>query len=91
MGRPQAVPTLIGTDNSANLALAMGTATPQRAKHDLIKWASLKDRIKRKIATMTKVPTDAMPVDFITKWLQKEKAEKQLAYIINSRHAVWPG
>ena len=40
---------------------------------------------------MTKVGTDAMPVDFMTKWLKGSVMEAQLAYLINSRHAVWPG
>jgi hypothetical protein len=48
-GRPQVEPTVIGTDNSANLAIAMGTATPARVKPDLIKWASIKERIRRKL------------------------------------------
>ena len=91
MGRPQPDPTLLGTDNSANLAIAMGTASPARSKPDLIKWASLKDRIKRKLTTMTKIPTAVMPVDFMTKWMRKEKVEEQVAYLINAQHAVWPG
>ena len=90
LGRPQHEPSVIGTDNSANLAIAMGTATPARAKHDLMKWASLKERIRAKYIWLTKVATAVMPVDFMTKWLKKEKMEAQLAYIINSRHAVWP-
>jgi hypothetical protein len=89
-GRPQHAPSVIGTDNSANLAIALGTATPARAKPDLIKWASLKDRIHRKVVTMTKIDTNVMPVDFMTKWLKSSKMEEQLAYLINSRHAVWP-
>jgi hypothetical protein len=90
MGHPPASPSLLGTDNSANLAIAMGTATPARAKPDLAKWASLKDRITRKIVTMTKIATDAMPVDFLTKWFKASKVLEQLHYLINARHAVWP-
>ena len=59
-------------------------------KPDLIKWASLKDRIARKLVGMAKVDTSVMPVDFMTKWLKIEKMVEQLAYLINSRHAVWP-
>ena len=54
-----------------------------------VKWASLKDRLRCKIHTMTKVDTAVMPVDFMTKWLKYEKMVEQLAYLINSRHAVW--
>ena len=37
---------------------------------------------------MTKIDTNVMPVDFMTKWLKSSKMEEQLAYLINSRHAV---
>ena len=39
---------------------------------------------------MVKVDTANMPVDFMTKWIKHEKMLAQLAYITNSRHAVWP-
>ena len=71
-------------------ALRTAAATPARVKPDLIKWASLKDRIARKLVGMAKVDTSVMPVDFMTKWLKCEKMTEQLAYLINSRHAVWP-
>ena len=44
----------------------------------------------REVLTMTKVDTGVMPVDFMTKLMKKEKMEAQLAYLINSAHAVWP-
>jgi hypothetical protein len=90
LGSPCDGPTVLGTDNSANLSIALGTATPARAKPDLIAWASIKDRIDRKILTMGKVDTDVMCVDFMTKWIKHDKMEEQLAYLTNSRHAVWP-
>jgi hypothetical protein len=89
-GHPQQSPSLVGTDNAANLSIAMGTATPARVKPDLAKWASLKDRIARKLMVMAKVDTAMMPVDFLTKWLKKAVAELQRAYLVNARHAVWP-
>ena len=90
-GRPPQTPSVVGTDNAANLAIAMRSATPARSKPDLAKWASLHDRIDRKLMTMSKVDTTVMPVDFMTKWLKRERMLEQLAYIINSRHTVWPG
>jgi hypothetical protein len=32
-----------------------------------------------------------MPVDSMTKWIKHDKMAQQLAYLINARHAVWPG
>ena len=81
---------MLGTDNSANLSIAMGSATPARVKPDLLVWASLRDRIKRKICALAKVATAVMPVDFMSKWLKKERMEEQIAYLLNARHAVWP-
>ena len=78
-GRAQDEPTLLGTDNSANLSIAMGTAVPARSKPDLIKWAPLKDRIARKLVGMSKIDTAVMPVDFMTKWCKVEKVQEQLA------------
>ena len=89
-GRDPATPFVLGTDNSANLAISMGTAQPQRVKASLTQWACLKDRIKRGVAMMTKIDTDKMPVDFMTKWIKGEKMQAQLAYLLNSQHAVWP-
>jgi hypothetical protein len=90
-GSPCKAPTLLGTDNSSHLSIALGTAsTPARAKPDLLAWASIKDRIYRKVLAMGKVATDVMSVDFMTKWIKHDKMEEQLAYLINSRHAVWP-
>ena len=51
---------------------------------------SLKDRIRRKLLFMTKIPTAVMPVDFMTKWIKREKMQEQLAYLVNAHHAVWP-
>ena len=90
MGHPQKE-IVLGTDNSANLSIALGTATPSRSKPDLIHWAPLRDRIRRKVIAMVKVATAAMPVDFMTKWLKYDKMLQQLNYLINARHAVWPG
>ena len=82
---------IVGTDNSANLSLALGTAMPSRSKPELINWAPLRDRIKRKVISMTKVDTASMPVDFMTKWIKYDKMQQQLNYVINAFHAVWPG
>ena len=53
--------------------------------------ATLKDRIYRDVITMTKVDTDKMPVDFMTKPIKHDKMIEQLNYVINKAHAVWPG
>ena len=90
MGRPMDGPTVLGTDNSAHLDITMGTANPQRVKPSLVHWASLKDRVRRQIVLLAKVLTDSMPVDFMTKWMKAEKVKAQIAYLTNSRHAVWP-
>ena len=87
-GAHQSEPVLIGTDNSANLSIAMDTATPSRIKPHLKKWTALKARIRRGIVTVAKVCTTQMPVDFMTKWLSKKKVEEGNAYLTNVAHRV---
>ena len=90
MGKAVQDPTLIGTDNSANLSIAMETATPSRIKLHLGRWAALKERVRRGVCTLGKIGTHVMPVDFLTKWLCKAKLEDAVAYLANSRNAVAP-
>ena len=90
-GHPPDGPTILGTDNSAHLAISMGTANPSRVKPNLGSWAPLKDRIHRKIVHLTKIDTAVMPVDFLTKWIKFDRMIQQLTYLINAAHAVWPG
>ena len=57
MGKHQNEPVLIGTDNSANLALAMNAATPSRIKPHLRRWLALKARVQAGMVIVSKIDT----------------------------------
>jgi hypothetical protein len=66
-GHPPTGPIMIGTDNSANLTLGLGTATPGKAKHAMRRWAHIRAHVRQGNITLAKVDTASkMPVDFWT-------------------------
>ena len=87
-GMPPTAPTIIGTDNSANLTLSAGTATPGRAKHALRRWAAIRMRVASGACRVVKVDTDSMPVDFMTKHKGRKLIDASVAYLTNSRNRV---
>jgi hypothetical protein len=87
-GMPPTAPTIIGTDNSANLTLSNGTATPGRAKHALRRWAAIRSRVASGVCRVVKVDTDSMPVDFMTKHKGRKMIDASVAYLTNSRNRV---
>ena len=91
-GHPQLGPIVIGTDNSANLTLSLGTATPGKAKHALKRWATIRARVRQGIVTIAKVDakvdTASMPVDFMTKWKGRKQTDMAVAYITNAKNQI---
>jgi hypothetical protein len=87
-GMPPTAPTIVGTDNSANLSLSSGTATPGRAKHALRRWAAIRLRVASGACRVVKVDTDSMPVDFMTKHKGRKLIDASVAYLTNSRNRV---
>jgi hypothetical protein len=87
-GHPQLGPIVIGTDNSANLTLSLGTATPGKAKHALKRWATIRARVRQGIITIAKVDTASMPVDFMTKWKGRKQTDTAVAYITNAKNQI---
>ena len=81
-------PIVIGTDNSANLTLGLGTATPGKAKHALRRWAHIRAQVRQGAITLVKVDTNSMPVDFMTKWKGKKQTDTAVAYITNSKNQI---
>ena len=77
-----------GTDNSANLTLSNGTATPGRAKHALRRWAAIRERVASGVCRIVKIDTDSMPVDFMTKHKGRKMIDASVAYLTNSRNRV---
>jgi hypothetical protein len=91
LGRPPTRPTFLGTDNKANLTIAMETGTPSRLKHALRRYQVLQSRVRDGIITMGHVPDADNPADFLTKFVSAKKLEKSVAYLTNSANVVLPG
>jgi hypothetical protein len=87
-GHPPTGPIMIGTDNSANLTLGLGTATPGKAKHAVRRWAHIRAHVRQGNITLAKVDTASMPVDFMTKWKGKKQTDTAVAYLTNSKNMI---
>ena len=81
-------PTVILTDNKANLLVANDAASASRSRHCLRRYHALQQRIAAGEAQLLKVPNEHMPADFLTKWINKEKLKKSVKYATNSGNAV---
>ena len=87
-GKLEHAPTVVGTDNSANLQIAARHASAVRARHALRRWTVFTQRMRDGECLLAKCPGAQMPADFLTKWLDKKKAKLSLAYATNVRNAV---
>jgi hypothetical protein len=79
---------MIGTDNSANLTLGLGTATPGKAKYAMRRWAHIRGQVRQGNVTLAKVDTASMPVDFMTKWKGKKQTDTAVAYLTNAKNQI---
>ena len=79
---------MIGTDNSANLTLGLGTATPGKAKYAIRRWAHIRAQVRLGNITLAKVDTASMPVDFMTKWKGKKQTDTAVAYLTNAKNQI---
>ena len=78
-------PTLILTDNQANLLVAANAASAQRSRHFLRRYFALRQRIAAGECRVVKIDDANMPADFLTKWLSGPKFRTSVAYATNSR------
>jgi len=83
-GKPPAGPTLLGTDNMANLRVGSGVGAPTRSKHFLRRYHTLKQRVAAGEVVMRHVSDTQMPADFLTKWIPRAKLELSLRYATGS-------
>jgi hypothetical protein len=81
LGAPQDGPTRIGTDNLANMQVAMRRGAAGRSRHLLRRYYVLRQRIRDGECQVTHVPDAENPSDFLTKWVPADKLRKSLAYV----------
>jgi len=83
-GKPPAGPTLLGTDNMANLRVGSGVGAPTSSKHFLRRYHTLKQRVAAGEVVLRHVSDTQMPADFLTKWIPRAKLELSLRYATGS-------
>jgi hypothetical protein len=88
MGVSTGLPTVVGTDNSANLLVSRGQGSAGRSKHSLRRWANITKRLEEREIYLAKVDTENMPADFLTKFLGKAKLALSLRRATNSGKAL---
>ena len=74
-------PTLLLCDAEAALRAASGQQTTARLKHTLRRAAIVQARIRESEIALAHIPDATNFVDFLTKWVPKEKVEASLAYL----------
>ena len=84
MGVMEAGPTLLGTDNLANLRIGLGVGCPTRSKHFLRIYWLLKQAIAAGKVTLRHVPDAHMPADYLPKFVPRAKLELSVEYATNS-------
>ena len=81
-------PTIIMTDNMANMLVAADARSAARSKHFLTRYITLQQRIASDEVIVVKVDDANMPSDFLTKWLASPKLRRSVAYATNSRARI---
>ena len=86
VGDPQVGPTVIGTDNRANLLVGSSPAASSKARHMIRMYLQLQEATAGGVVRLTFVPDKANPADYLTKWLSGTKFEQSVAYATNARN-----
>ena len=86
LGAPPSMPTFLGTDNKANLLVAIDAGSAARSKHFLRTYYTLRQRTTRREIELGHIVDEQNPADFLTKWVGKQKLDASVDYATN-RHA----
>ena len=78
-----ATPTMITTDNKANLLVANKSGSAARSRHFLRRYWALQQRISSGEVRLAKIADAHMPADFLTKWLPAPKLNASVDYAVN--------
>lgn len=80
-------PTIILTDNQANLLVASNATSASKSRHFLRRYWALQQRLAQGECCLTKIEDANMPADFLTKWLPAAKLRKSVDCATNARAA----
>ena len=81
-------PTVLFTDNKANMLMANGTAMPARSRHCLRRYTTYLERVRMGEVITQYVRDQDNVADFMTKFVPKEKAERSVDYATNAKNVV---
>jgi len=84
IGVPLEGPTLVGTDNLANMRVGSLRSAPSRARHFMRRYHTLLQRVAAGEVALRHVGTEHMAADFLTKWLPKRKLDACVRYATNA-------
>ena len=85
LGVPPAGPTLIACDNKSSVLVANNAGSSARSLHFLRMYTILQEHIAREEVVIQHVPDSENPSDVLTKWVDKKKYKRSLAYLTNER------
>ena len=78
-------PTLIGTDNRANMLVSRNAGSAKASRHFLRQYYTVRQKQERGIVDVHHVPDTDNPSDFLTKWLKAEKRTISMDYATGHR------
>ena len=85
LGVPCGEPTVLLTDNKANMLVANDAGSSVRSRHFLRMYRLLQQRIGDGDIAIKHVPDAENPADALTKWIDVNKFEKCVAYMAGER------
>ena len=85
LGVPPDGPTLLLTDSKSSMLVANNAGSSARSRHYLRMYRRLQQRIHDGEVMVKFVPDSENPADVLTKWVDKGKFERCLAYITGER------
>ena len=85
LGVPPSGPTLLLTDAKSNMLVANDAGSSARSRHYLRMYRVLQQRIASEEIMVKHVPDGDNPADVLTKWVDKGKFERCVAYFSGER------
>ena len=87
LGVPPTGPTLLVTDSKAGMLVINNSGSSARSRHYLRMYRILQQRIGNDHIRVKHVPDCENPADVMTKWVDKSKFERCIAYLSGERRA----
>jgi len=80
LGIDMSAPTVVGTDNRANLLLSSGEGAPTRMRHAIRRFKVFVQRVASGECVLVHTPDSVNGADFLTKFVGKEKFKASRRY-----------